>query len=93
MPNPDFERFRGIKTFPSLVKYLRDDLDWPIESEHFDDLTFDFEPEELGIDPKTSAKIESIKQLRPLSSNQPWGIFFVKFEPKKLPVVALRRIL
>jgi predicted helicase len=93
MPNPDLERLRGIKTFPSLVKYLRDDLDWPIESEHFDDLTFDFEPEELGIDPKTSAKIESIKQLRPLSSNQPWGIFFVKFEPKKLPVVALRRIL
>ncbi len=93
MPNPDLERLRGIKTFPSLVKYLRDDLDWPIESDDFDDLTFDFEPEELGIDPKTSAKIESIKQLRPLASNQPWGIFFVKFEPKKLPVVALRRIL
>jgi hypothetical protein len=93
MPSPDPERLRGIKTFPSLVKYLRDDLDWPIESENFDDLTFDFEPKELGIDPKTSAKIESIKQLRPLSSNQPWGIFFVKFEPKKLPVVALRRIL
>ncbi len=27
------------------------------------------------------------------SRSQPWGIFFVKFEPKKLPVVALRRIL
>jgi hypothetical protein len=93
MPNPDLERLRAIKTFPSLVKYLRDDLDWPIESEDFDDLTFDFKPEELGIDPKTSAKIESIKQLRPLASNQPWGIFFIKFEPKKLPVVALRRIL
>ena len=25
--------------------------------------------------------------------DQPWGIFFVKFEPKRLPVVALRRIL
>ncbi|MBT6717672.1 MAG: N-6 DNA methylase [Nitrospina sp.] len=93
MPNPDLERLRGIKTFDSLVEYLRDDLDWPIETDKFDDLTFDFEPEELGIDPKTSAKIESIKQLRPLSSNQPWGIFFVKFEPKRLPVVALRRIL
>jgi hypothetical protein len=29
----------------------------------------------------------------PLSPKQPWGIFFIKFEPKKLPVVALRRIL
>ena len=93
MSNPDLERLRGIKTFPSLVKYLRDDLDWPIESEHFDDLTFDFEPEELGIDLRTSAKIKSISQLRPLTSNQPWGIFFLNFEPKKLPVVVLRRIL
>ena len=31
--------------------------------------------------------------MRPLVSEQPWGIFFVKFEPKRLPVVALRRIL
>ena len=28
-----------------------------------------------------------------MTSKQPWGIFFVKFEPKRLPVVALRRIL
>ena len=93
MPDPDVERLRSIKTFPSLVKYLRDELDWPIESEHFDDLTFDYEPEELGIDTKNAAKIKEIKQLRPLESKQPWGIFFVKFEPKRLPVVALRRIL
>ena len=53
----------------------------------------DFTAEELGIDPKTAAKIQEIKRLRPLSPSQPWGIFFVKFEPKRLPVVALRRIL
>jgi hypothetical protein len=82
-----------IRTFPQLVKYLRDELDWPIESEDFDDLTFDYEPDELGLDFKTAAKIQEIKQLRPLATNQPWGIFFVKFEPKQLPVVALRRIL
>jgi len=84
---------RGIKTFPSLVKYLRDELDWPIESGDFEDLTFDYEPDELGIDSKVAAKIENIKQLRPITANQPWGIFFVKFAPKRLPVVALRRIL
>lgn len=84
---------RTIKSFPSLIKYLRDELDWPIESEDFEDLTFDYTPEELGIDAGSAAKIQEIKRLRPLSSNQPWGVFFVKFEPKKLPVVALRRIL
>jgi hypothetical protein len=49
--------------------------------------------DELGIDPKTAAKIETIKRLRPLSPRQPWGIFFVKFQPGRLPVIALRRIL
>jgi predicted helicase len=71
-------------------------MGWPIARDSFedvDDLFYDFTAEELGIDPKTAAKIETIKRLRPLSSKQPWGIFFIKFEPKKLPVVALRRIL
>ncbi|MHC4400174.1 MAG: Eco57I restriction-modification methylase domain-containing protein [Planctomycetota bacterium] len=56
-------------------------------------MTFDYEPEELGLDAKITAKIDSIKQLRPMAPRQPWGIFFVKFEPRRLPVVALRRIL
>jgi predicted helicase len=75
------------------VKYLRDELDWPIETENFEDLTFDYAPEELGLDAETAVKIKEIKQLRPLTSKQPWGIFFVNFAPKQLPVVALRRIL
>lgn len=87
------EQLRTIKTFPSLVKYLRDELEWPIESGDFDDLTFEYLPEELGLDTKTAAKIKEIKQLRPLEGNQPWGIFFINFEPKSLPVIALRRIL
>ncbi len=85
-----------IKRFDQLIAYLRDEMGWPIARDSFeevDDLFYDFTADELGIDPKTAAKIESIKRLRPLSPRQPWGIFFVKFEPKKLPVVALRRIL
>lgn len=85
-----------IKRFDQLIVYLRDELGWPIAQDSFeevDDLFYDFTAEELGIDPKTAAKIESIKRLRPLSTRQPWGIFFIKFEPKRLPVVALRRVL
>ena len=93
MPQAEPEQLRKIRSFPQLVKYLRDELDWPIETENFEDLTFDYDPDELGIDPKTAAKIEEIKQLRPLTAEQPWGVFFVKFQPKRLPVVALRRIL
>jgi predicted helicase len=89
------EALRGIRTFPQLIKFLRDEMDWPIESDDFEELTFDYTPEELGIETAVAAKIEKngIKRLRPLTANQPWGIFFVKFEPKRLPVVALRRVL
>lgn len=87
------DALRNIHTFPQLIKFLRDELEWPIKSDDFEELTFDYTPEELGIDTASAAKIQEIKRLRPLSVSQPWGIFFVKFEPKRLPVVALRRML
>jgi hypothetical protein len=52
-------------------------------------------PDDLGIDPKTAAKIETIKRLHRCTRSlraSPGASFFVKFEPKRLPVVALRRI-
>jgi len=87
------QRLSNIRRFDQLIAFLRDPLEWPIESDDFTEITFDYTAEELGIDTKNAAKIEKIMQLRPLVANQPWGIFFVMFEPKKLPVVALRRIL
>jgi hypothetical protein len=87
------ETLRRIRTFPLLIKFLHEELNWPIISGDFEELTFEYTPEELGIDTANAAKIQEIKRLRPLSVNQPWGIFFVMFEPKRLPVVALRRIL
>ena len=93
MPTDQRERLAHIRRFDQLVAYLRDELGWPIDSDDFEELTFEYTPEELGIDAKNAAKIQEIKRLRPLVPSQPWGIFFVKFEPKRLPVVALRRIL
>ena len=93
MPTDHRERLARIRRFDQLVAYLRDELGWPIDSGDFEDLTFDYKPDELGIDTKNAAKIQEIKRLRPLVTGQPWGIFFIKFEPKRLPVVALRRIL
>jgi len=83
----------GIRTFQQFVAYLRDEMGWPLDRADFEEITFEYTPEELGLDPASAAKIEEIKRLRPLSANQPWGVFFVKFEKKRLPVVALRRIL
>jgi predicted helicase/SOS-response transcriptional repressor LexA len=93
MPTGHRAKLATIKRFDQLIAYLRDEMRWPIGADDFESLTFEYTPEELGIDAKNAAKIQEIKRLRPLSPKQPWGIFFVKFEPKKLPVVALRRIL
>ena len=93
MPTDHRAALANIKRFDQLIAYLRDELAWPIEGDDFDEMTFEYTPNELGIDVSNTAKIQEIKRLRPLAPNQPWGIFFVKFEPKQLPVVALRRIL
>ena len=93
MDPQDIQKLRTLTDFPALVAYLRDELDWPIEVEDADDITFDYDPAELGIDSRHAVKIESIKQVRPLVDTQPWGIFYIEFETKRLPVVVLRRIL
>jgi hypothetical protein len=86
-------RLKQITDFASLIGYLRDEMGWPIDADNLEDLYFEYTAEELGIESASAAKIVEIKRLRPLSVGQPWGIFFVRFEPKRLPVVALRRIL
>ncbi len=93
MRSRDLDRIKSIADFPSLVEYLREDLGWELEAEDVEDLVFEYEPEELGLDEVHKVKINEIKQLRPLAPNQPWGIFYLGFELKRLPVVVLRRIL
>lgn len=90
---PELQRLQEIKTLPSLVKYLREELNWPIESDDLELTTFEYEVAELGFDAAASADIEEVRQLRPLTPNQRWGIFWVKFGKKQLPVQMLRRAL
>jgi hypothetical protein len=86
-------KLRSINSFDDLLPYLEEELDWPLQQFGFDDLTFEYSPAELGLKDKDAVKVSRIHQLRPLQYGQPWGIFFVEFEKKKLPVVVLRRIL
>lgn len=90
---PDYKAIQNIRTFKDLIRYLRKDLEWPVDEDQADDLVFDYEPEELGLDEKHKVKIKHIKQIRPLVDRQPWGIFWIEFEAKRLPVVIMRRIL
>jgi len=87
------QKLQAIESFEGLVEYLGDELDWPVADLDFEDLIFQYTPEEIGLDEKSAAVVTDIKRLRPLDDDQPWGIFFLELEPKKLPLVALRRLL
>ena len=96
MVSADIEKIRNIDNFESLVKFLREELNWDLPSDQIidmDDLVYIYEPEELGLADDVAKHVNSIKQLRPFSYNQPWGIFYVEFEPKRLPMVAMRSLL
>ena len=86
-------KLREIQTFAQLKRFLSDEMDWPVGDLEIEDLTFDYDPSELGLKPKHAAKIKVIKRLRSLAVDQPWGIFFIEFERKNLSVEVLRRIL
>ena len=40
-------KFRSINDFPELVDYLGDELDWPIEIDDFEEMTFEYSALEL----------------------------------------------
>lgn len=87
---------KRIKDFSTLIQFLSHELNWPIDFDNLtteDDLAFDYSADEIGLSEEYATKVNSIKQLQPLDSNQPWSIFWIDFENKKLPLTVLRRIL
>lgn len=87
---------QNVFNLETMLKYCADKLNWPIEEEWFcdiDDIVYDFTAADLGIKENEFAKIQFLKQLRPLVDDQPWGIFCVDFSSKHLEISALRRIL
>lgn len=94
MPELTASQLAQVDSFPKLVALLRDHLEWPINEDYeFEDVIFEYEPQELGLKDEETAKVREIHQLRPLVTNQPWGVFFISFEEKQLSVTVLRRIL
>ena len=54
-------QLRAIKTFPQLIEFLRDELDWPIDQGHDeDDLTFDWS-DDLGLKDSERVAIKEIE--------------------------------
>lgn len=92
-PTFDPGELRRIRTIDDVIAFFADELDWPIDAAGLEDASFDYTPEELDIPLEQVRQLGSLRQLRPLTNDQPWGIFFVEFLGPRLPVTALRRLL
>jgi predicted helicase len=93
LTDPQAEKLRHIQSIPALVKYLDEELGWPVGMDDWEDAVYNWQPQELNLKTEHQVAIKSIMQLKPLVSGQPWGIFFVDFDKGQLPIVVLRRVL
>ena len=92
-PRISTNRLREIHTLDDVLGFLSEDLDWPIDLIDLDDALFDYTPDELGLSVEQVPTLAAIRQLRPLTTHQPWGIFFLEFDGPRLPITPLRRLL
>ncbi len=82
-----------VNSVDSLLTLLARSLDWPVGDFDIEAVTFDWSPEDLGIAVDKVESVRTIRQLRPLTSKQPWGIFFVEIDGDRLPVGQMRLLL
>ena len=86
----------NIRDFDGFCNFLRFKLYWPIKEDlSKESLTYEFLPEELRIEEKQLRHLEgdSIYQIRPFTTNQPWGIFLLELNNSKVYTTFLRQIL
>ena len=85
---------RRVGTQTDLFEFLADELGWPLDVADLDEerLTWEWLPEDLGIDPASLDSLRRLRQLRPLTAGQPWGIFFAEFDRERLPVTHFRKL-
>ena len=92
------EALRELRTFMEVFRYLVDVRGWPLEANHIeeDDLdavTYDWDADDLGIPADGLRDLQELRQMRPLTASQPWGVFFLEFGGERLPKVQVRRLL
>ena len=77
------EDIRSIGNINRLITYFANILKWDVSMDDFDDvedISYEFDAEDLGLKEEAFAKIKSLRQLQPLVDGQQWGIFCVEFD-------------
>jgi hypothetical protein len=90
------EAVREIHDLQSLLHFLSRELAWPVApGAPVEDVTFEWKPEELRVGGDQAARFKhgAVRQLRPFTSTQPWGVFLVEFADGQIYRTALRQVL
>ncbi len=90
------EDINRITDFESLLAFLHDKLDWPVDPlKTIEDVTFDFTADELRVHEAAAARLHGgiVRQLRDIRTDQKIGVFFVEFDNDRIYATALRQIL
>jgi len=77
-----------------LIEFLAEDCGWPLEEEQIDRSAWPVNNAELGLNDEVAVDSVEIYELRPLTTHQPWGVFFVSVKgSSNLSMFLLRRLL
>jgi len=86
---------RAVRDFKSLCAFLQTHLQWPIPAEvslTVEDLTYQFLAEELRLKPEVGDRLR-VREVVPLESGQPWGIFLLEFNTPKFYRTWVRQVM
>lgn len=87
---------RQVNNLESMLGYFAVKLNWELDFDNFsdiEDITYGFDASDIGLKDEEFSKIASLRQLRPLVDNQPWGVFAIEFDSKRFEITALRKVL
>ena len=93
MVDIDAAGLRSVRSLEDLLGFLEDELDWPLNGIELEDVSYEYTPAELGIPEERMPNLNSLRRLRPLAADQPWGVVFAEFAGPRLPITPLRRLL
>jgi hypothetical protein len=77
---------KQVHDLKTMLAYFAEKLNWRIDVDSFDDIediTYGFDACDIGLKAEEFSKIASLRQLRPLVDDQPWGVFAVEFDSKR----------
>ncbi|MCY3651608.1 MAG: hypothetical protein OXH95_07385 [bacterium] len=86
----NIDRLRCVRSADDLLRYFVEELGWPLkdeallEDENLEGLIFEEDLEELGKPMRKRFPIKRIRQVRPFTADQPWGIFFLDLAGTRL---------